>query len=52
MTTPVDAEVGHILEVDLDYPMELHEAHDSFPMAPQHETIFGEDLSPYAKSMY
>lgn len=46
-----EQEIGFILEVDLQYPAELHRQHNSFPLAPQHLKITEDILSPYAKSM-
>lgn len=40
---------GYILEVDLDYPENLHETHNSFPLAPEQLEIDQDMLSPYAK---
>jgi hypothetical protein len=40
---------GYIFEVDLEYPKQLHKAHNSFPLAPQHLVITEQLLSPYAK---
>ena len=44
-----DSEVGHILEVDLSYPKELHDAHNEYPYCCEHETLRDDLLSPYAK---
>jgi len=44
-------ETGYILEVDLEYPDHLHEAHNSFPLAPERLNINRQMLSPYAKGM-
>ena len=40
---------GFILEVDLMYPHDLHETHNSFPLAPEQLIITEDMLSPYAK---
>jgi hypothetical protein len=40
---------GYIIECDLGYPKELHESHNSFPLAPETMTITEDMLSPYAK---
>jgi len=37
---------GYILEVDLRYPENLHEAHNEYPMAPEHLQITEDMLSP------
>ncbi len=37
---------GYILEVDLNYPVHLHNLHNQFPLAPEHRAIPYEDLSP------
>jgi hypothetical protein len=42
-------ETGYILEVDLVYPKPLHRNHNSFPLAPEHQTINDSMLSPYAR---
>ena len=43
--------VGLTLEVDLVYPIELHDAHNDFPLAPESYTVSNEELalSSYAK---
>ena len=44
----IDNDVGFILEVDLEYPEELHE----LPFLPQQELFTFDDLSPFSqKSM-
>jgi len=40
-------EFGHILEVDLEYPKELHDKHNEYPFCPEHMVVTNEMLSPY-----
>jgi hypothetical protein len=39
------------VECDLEYPSELHEFHNDYPLAPEHMTITEAMLSPFCKSM-
>ena len=48
---PDDADNGYILEVDLQYPEELHDLHSDFPVAPENITITENMLSPYSKNL-
>ncbi|XP_015795454.1 uncharacterized protein LOC107371803 [Tetranychus urticae] len=52
MNTPDDGDIGYILEIDLEYPKELHDAHNDFPLAPHKMKVTHEMLSPYAKKLY
>ena len=44
-----DSETGHILEVDLNYPKELHGTNNEYPYCCEHTIIENDMLSPYAK---
>ena len=43
-----DSNKGLLLEVDLDYPEELHDTHNNYPLAPEKRTN-KEELSAYCK---
>ena len=47
-----NAKKGYILEVDLEYPSELHEQHNAFPLAPEKKPVQKEWFSPYQKRLY
>ena len=39
MTMKWDSKKGWILEVDLEYPEELHDGHNDYPLAPEKKAI-------------
>ena len=47
LNTPNDASVGYFLEVDLNYPVHLHDDHRDFPLAPTKEIVQDELLGEY-----
>ena len=51
MSVPADSDTGYILVCDIEYPDELHDFHDRFPMAPENVVIGEEDVSPYTKDL-
>ena len=42
---------GWILEVDLEYPTFLHDAHNDYPMAPEKKVIRPEQMSEYQRRL-
>ena len=46
-----EQEHGYFLEVDLEYPKELHDTHDTFPCAPEKVSIEKDMLSKYQKEL-
>ena len=43
--------VGYFLEVDLEYPDELHELHNDYPLAPEKLAVSSDMLSKYCKEI-
>ena len=44
---PTDRHEGYILEVDLEYPGELHNVHNAYPLAPERMVVKKEWMSEY-----
>jgi hypothetical protein len=49
---PDDCEKVYILEVDLEYPPELHDRHNDYPLAPEHLKVTLDMLSPYCRTFF
>jgi hypothetical protein len=45
-----DGDNGVYVEVDLEYPIELHNSHNDYPLAPESKCVLKSDLSPYQLS--
>ena len=48
---PPDSPEGYILEVDLEYPEELHEAHNAYPLAPERMVVPKGWMSEYQHNL-
>jgi len=48
---PDDANIGYVLEVDLDYPASLHDKHSCYPMVAHQQKIEESMLSPHAEHL-
>ena len=43
--------MGYFLEVDLEYPDELHELHNGYPLTPEKLAVSSDMLSKYCKKI-
>ena len=52
MSVSKRSERGYILEVDIEYPSELHDEHNDYPLAPENITITPDMYSPLQKEKF
>ena len=52
LNVPDDSELGYILEVDLEYPKELHDPHNLYPFAPGHVQVNVDVISPFQRKYF
>ena len=45
------SKTGYILECDLEYPAEIHDAHNEYPLAPEKIKIPVQQLGSYQKNL-
>ena len=48
---PADSPEGYILEVDLEYPEDLHDAHNAYPLAPECMMVQKKWMSEYQHNL-
>ena len=51
MSVSEKSPIGYFLEVDLEYPDELHELHNDYPLAPEKLAVSSDMLSKYCKEI-
>ena len=51
MSISEKSDIGYFLEVDLDYPDELHELHNDYPLTPEKPAVSNDILLVYCKKI-
>ena len=46
-----NSSIGNFLKVDFEYPDELHELHNDYPLAPKNLAVSRDMLSKYCKEI-
>lgn len=47
-----DNDTGYVLEVDLEYPADLHDQHNCYPLAPERMKVPYSMMSPYCQRLH
>ena len=47
LDTPPNSSTGYFLEVDLEYPVSLHQQQNDYPLAPEKMAVTKDMMSPY-----
>ena len=51
MSVSEKCEIGYFLKVNLEYPDEIHELHNDYPLAPEKLAVSSDVLSKYCKKI-
>ena len=52
LNIPLDNEIGYLFNVDLEYPKELHDKHNDYPLCAENKTIKKECLNTFQQENY